>query len=51
MGIPREIEINDGYKGKQKYYYWSEYDTFAEAVHYAKQIKMERKKEGFAFCR
>lgn len=46
MGIPKEIEINDGYNGKQKYYYWSEYETFAEAIYYAKKIKLDRKMEG-----
>lgn len=46
MGVPKEIEIKDGYNGKKKYYYWSEYETFAEALEYAKKIKSDRKAEG-----
>lgn len=46
MGIPKEIEINEGKNGKGKYYYWSEYDTYNESLYYAKKIKLERKMEG-----
>lgn len=46
MGIPKSIEINNGKEGKRKYYYWSEYDSFDEAVKYGKEIKEYRRKEG-----
>ena len=49
MGIPRVIVISSGKDevGNTKfeeYYYWSDYDTREEALHYAKKIKDERKK-------
>lgn len=45
MGIPREIEIGEGNNGKVKYYYWSEYDGYEEAIQYGKKIKEERRRE------
>lgn len=46
MSIKKEIEINNGRQGgKQKFYYWSEYESYEEAVYYAKKIKDERKGE------
>lgn len=46
MGIPKKININNGYYGKNEYYYWSEYESKEEAYYYAKRIKEERRKEG-----
>lgn len=46
MGIPKVIKIGDGTNGKINYYYWDEYDTREEALHYAKKVKDERKMEG-----
>lgn len=43
MGIPKEIEIGEGTNGKVKYYYWSEYDGYAEALYYAKKVKEENR--------
>lgn len=45
MGVKKIIEIKDGTNGKKKYYYWSEYESYEEALHYAKRIKNERKNE------
>lgn len=45
MGIPKTIRINDGNKGRITYYYWSDYDSYQEALYYAKRIKEERKME------
>lgn len=45
MGVKKTITIKDGTNGKKEYYYWSEYDSYDEALHYAKRIKEERKGE------
>lgn len=45
MTSPNTIQIGNG-KGKQQvFYYWSEYETYEEALYYAKRIKKERKPE------
>jgi len=40
------IKIRNGRgKNEQTFYYWSEYDSYEEALYYAKKIKQERKPE------
>lgn len=40
------IKIRNGRgKNEQTFYYWSEYDSYEEAIYYAKRIKRERKPE------
>jgi len=40
------IKIRNGRKkNEQTFYYWSEYDSYEEALYYAKRIKKERKPE------
>lgn len=45
MSQQNTVKIGNG-KGKvQTFYYWSEYDSYEEALYYAKKIKSERKPE------
>lgn len=39
MGIPKEIEINNGDNGKKRYYYYKKFDEYNETKHNAKEIK------------
>ena len=44
MSIPYTIKINNG-NNKIIYYYWSEYESYEEALYYGKKIKEDRRKE------